>query len=68
MGKQAPDDDLIPISRLRAWGLLMFGPADCWDHPLTGTRYDPAVRQRADQARRAVKREVRAAKLRSRWL
>jgi hypothetical protein len=36
------NDGLIPIGRLRGTLLRIWGPADSWDNPLAGTRYDPA--------------------------
>jgi hypothetical protein len=50
-------DGLIPISGLRAWALMIWGPADSWDNPLTGTRYDPILRARRQTQRRAERRE-----------
>jgi hypothetical protein len=61
---QSPDtdDELVPISRIRAWALMVWGPANSWDNPLCGTRYDPVLRQRRDQARRDARSAHRAMK------
>lgn len=37
------DAEFRPISPVRAALLRIWGPADSWDNPLTGTRYDPAL-------------------------
>jgi hypothetical protein len=47
------------IGRGRAWLLKIWGPAESWDHPLVGTQYDPTVRQRRAQVRRAERRPAR---------
>jgi len=45
---------------LDRWGrallLWICGPAESWDNPLMGTRYDPRIRQHRDQARHAERR------------
>jgi hypothetical protein len=56
------EDQLVPISRLRAWALMLWGPANSWDNPLCGTRYDPVLREHRDQARRDARRAYRAMK------
>jgi hypothetical protein len=53
---------LVPLrdmGRLRAFLLKIFGPADSWDNPLIGTRFDPQVRQHRDQADQAARRAHR---------
>jgi hypothetical protein len=52
------ETELRPISWLRAHALMIWGPAQSWDNPLMGTRYDPVRRQHQDRARRAY-REAR---------
>jgi len=37
------DDGFIPIGRVRGTLLRIWGPADSWDNPLAGTRYDPTL-------------------------
>ena len=61
MGKREErisDTELRPISWFRAHALMIWGPAQSWDNPLMGTRYDPVLRQHQGQARRA-RREAR---------
>lgn len=59
-----------PPLRQLSWGrallLKIWGPAESWDNPLTGTRFDPQVRQRRDQVRRAERRARRARRRRAR--
>ena len=58
-----PDPELRPIGWLRAHALMIWGPAQSWDNPLMGTRYDPVLRQaqgRARRGRREARREHRA--------
>jgi len=50
-----PDTELRPINWMRARALMIWGPGESWDNPLMGTRFDPTVRQRRDQARRAAR-------------
>jgi len=38
-------EQFIPISRLKAFALRLWGPADSHDNPLYGTKYDPRLRQ-----------------------
>ncbi len=45
---------------------MVWGPANSWDNPLCGTRYDPVLRQHMHQARRDARRADRAAKNRDR--
>jgi hypothetical protein len=40
------DESLRPINPFRAMLLKVWGPADSWDNPLTGTKYDPVLKQR----------------------
>lgn len=51
-------DETRPIGAVHATLLRMLGPADSWDNPLVGTRYDPrvSVQRRHEQLehRRAV--------------
>lgn len=44
--KSSNDEGLKPIGRLRGILLRIWGPADSWDNPLVGTRYDPALRNK----------------------
>jgi hypothetical protein len=71
--KHTPEPGLRQISPVRAWLLKIWGPAESWDNPLVGTRYDPIVKQHHDQirraehqARRAQQRRARAERRRSR--
>jgi hypothetical protein len=48
-----------PISWLRARALTIWGPAQSWDNPLMGTRYDPVLKQRRELARREARRARR---------
>ena len=55
-------DPLVPIGRTKAWILVLCGPGDRCANPLTGTRYDPVVRERIKVSRhhaRVVRRELR---------
>jgi hypothetical protein len=52
MGTYVQLDELVPISRAKAWWVTMFGPGDSPVNPLLGTRYDPLVRERVRAARR----------------
>jgi len=40
-----PGKDDAELSHLKAMLLKVWGPADSWDNPLVGTRYDPALAQ-----------------------
>jgi hypothetical protein len=51
--KYDAEPGLRPMSSGRALLLKIWGPAESWDNPLMGTRFDPVVRQHRDQARRA---------------
>ena len=42
--KPKPDEGFLPMSPVRAALLRVWGPADSWDNPLAGTKYDP-IRQ-----------------------
>jgi len=55
---------LLRVNRVKAWALMIWGPADSWDNPLCGTRYDPVVRQLVEHDRwvaREQRRDVRKA-------
>jgi hypothetical protein len=39
-----PGHDFRPINPVRAALLRVWGPAESWDNPLTGTKYDPTLR------------------------
>jgi hypothetical protein len=61
-----PDQELREINPIRAWALKIWGPANSWDNPLTGTRYDPVVlehkaleRKHDREARREQRRRAR---------
>lgn len=56
------------INPVRARLLQVFGPADSWDNPLAGTKYDPAIRQHEEQTRRGEKQARRAERRRARDL
>jgi hypothetical protein len=49
-------EGLRHINPIRARLLMVFGPADSWDNPLCGTKYDPLVRQHREHQRRAERR------------
>jgi hypothetical protein len=53
-----PDEGVRHINPIRARLLQIWGPAESWDNPLMGTRYDPNLRRRRD-ARRRHEREAR---------
>jgi hypothetical protein len=56
-------EGLKPINPIRARLLMVWGPAEAWDNPLSGTKYDPRIRQRkADrcQAERRSRHENRS--------
>lgn len=61
--KVAPEEEFLPINHVRAVLLRIWGPADSWDNPLVGTKYDPAraaARQHASTERhRATNRQRR---------
>jgi hypothetical protein len=42
--KPEPDGNFRPINSFRAALLRVWGPADSWDNPLAGTKYDPKLR------------------------
>ena len=51
------------ISRTQAALIMLFGPANSWDNPLVGTKYDPRLaehRQRVAVARRRARASARA--------
>lgn len=55
-------DQLVPVSRIKALGLILWQSGEGSAHPLAGTRYDPMVRQRSKAAQRharLVRREFR---------
>jgi hypothetical protein len=39
-----PEREFRPMNPVRAVLLRIWGPADSWDNPLTGTKYDPGLR------------------------
>jgi hypothetical protein len=47
------------ISWLRARALTIWGPAQSWDNPLMGTRFDRVLKQRRELARREASRARR---------
>jgi hypothetical protein len=60
--KPADDREFLQISRVRAALLRVWGPADSWDSPLAGTKYDPvhqAERQHESLERRRQRWEER---------
>ncbi len=60
--KTEPDPRFRPINKVQATLLRVWGPADSWDNPLTGTRYDPALlalRQHESLQRRRARWELR---------
>src|SRR5438477_8927726 len=63
--KYVEEPPLREMSRGRAALFKIWGPAESWDNPLMGTRYDPAVKQHRDEVRRA-EREARRTQRRRR--
>jgi hypothetical protein len=63
--RQPSDEGLREISAIRAWLLRIWGPANSWDNPLTGTRYDPVVRRHREEQQRAERTARRAARRRT---
>jgi hypothetical protein len=60
--RPAEDEGLKPIGRLEGTLLRIWGPADSWDNPLVGTKYDPALqakRQHEDLEHRRQRWEQR---------
>jgi hypothetical protein len=60
--KLEQDGAFRPINPVRAALLRLWGPADSWDNPLVGTKYDPklqAHRQHASLERRQERWEQR---------
>lgn len=53
-------EPLLPLGRLHAIALALFGPPDTAGHPFTGTKYDPRLKQHCEQARRRARRSARA--------
>jgi len=56
------EHDREPIGRVQAALLRVWGPADSWDNPLAGTKYDPvhqAERQHASLEHRRERWEER---------
>lgn len=51
------DDQYEPISRWQAMLLRIWGPADGWDNPLVGTKYDPALRTQRQHQKLEERRE-----------
>jgi hypothetical protein len=51
--KKVDEQGLRYISPIRAWLLRILGPADTWDNPLVGTKYDPVVKQHRELERQA---------------
>jgi hypothetical protein len=64
--KQATEEGLRPINPIRARLLKIWGPADSWDNPLVGTKYDPVVKQHREQEHRAERRAHREQRRRAR--
>jgi hypothetical protein len=60
---QSPEQHRMSWIRSRAY--LIWGPADSWDNPLAGTKYDPRLRQE-QQAARHQKRLARQEEHRAR--
>jgi hypothetical protein len=63
---EAAGAEAARINPVRAWALKVWGPADSWDNPLSGTRYDPVVQQHRDEERRHERAEQRTARRRAR--
>jgi hypothetical protein len=51
-----------PINPFLALLYMIYGPADCAQSPLRGTRYDSGLRHRRDLERRAARRRRREAR------
>ena len=54
-----PEHELRQMNPVRAALLRVWGPAESWDNPLTGTKYDPALR--------AVRQHESLERRRARW-
>ena len=54
--RRIESEGLKPINPITARLLMVWGPADSWDNPLGGTKYDPRIRQRHADRRRAERR------------
>ena len=63
--KHIDEQPLREMSRREAALYKIWGPAESWDNPLMGTRFDPAVKQHRFEVRRA-KRAARRARHRLR--
>jgi hypothetical protein len=62
-GFRTTDDlSLRRINPFLAFLYMIYGPADCDQSPLRGTRYDSGLRRRRDVERRAARRLRREAK------
>jgi hypothetical protein len=64
--KHTDDQPLRPMSRGRALLFKIWGPAESWDNPLMGTRFDPRVKQRRAEQRHADRDAHRAERRRAR--
>lgn len=51
------DEQYEPINRFRAMLLRIWGPADGWDNPLVGTKFDPALRTQRQHEKLEERRE-----------
>jgi hypothetical protein len=58
--EQVPRHRVRHINPVQARLLQLLGPADSWDNPLAGTKYDPATRQHEQQDRRHAKQARKA--------
>jgi hypothetical protein len=58
------DVSLRRINPVLAFLYMIYGPADCAQSPLRGTRYDSGLRHRRDLERRAARRLRREARQR----
>jgi len=59
------DPSLRRINPILAFLYMIYGPADCDQSPLRGTRYDSGLRHQRDVERRAARRLIREAKQRN---
>jgi hypothetical protein len=55
-----PQHRVRHINPVQARLLQLLGPADSWDSPLAGTKYDPATRQHEQLERRQAKQARKA--------
>jgi hypothetical protein len=63
--RKTDDISLRRINPFLAFLYMIYGPADCDQNPLRGTRYDSVLRHQRDLERRAERRLRREARQRT---